>query len=323
MIRSFRNAGGRLVAAEGAEAIAEGALWFDLFAPTPEEEDAVGRLLAVALPTREDRIEIEVSSRLYVEEDALFMTALVPSQADTDRPLMAPVTFVLAAGALVTIRDHDPRAFGTFARRAERTAVGCSDGPSTLLGLLDEIVDRLADVLERVVREIDGLSARVFDDKGAAQRKGRGYLSVLQEIGRKGDLASNIRDSLLTLERLASFLGGHARARPSLKAHRDAIRSLGTDTRALSDHADFLGQKINFLLDATLGLIQIEQNGIIKIFSVVAVVFLPPTLVASIYGMNFEVMPELAWPWGYPFAIGVMILSAILPYLFFKRQGWL
>jgi magnesium transporter len=323
MIRSFRNSGGRLVANEGADAVAEGAVWFDLSAPDAAEESAVGRLLGVDLPTREDRSEIEISSRLYAEEGGLFMTALVPSQTDTDRPHMAPVTFVLAGAVLVTIRDHDPRAFGTFARRAERTPIGCTDGAATLLGLLDEIVDRLADVLERMARDIDDLSRRIFDEKGEAQRKGHRYLAVLQEIGRKGDLASNIRDSLVTLERLATFLEGHAGAMPGLEANRDAIRSLGTDTRALSDHADSFGQKIAFLLDATLGLIQIEQNGIIKIFSVVAVVFLPPTLVASIYGMNFAVMPELSWPWGYPFALATMVLSAILPYLFFKRQGWL
>jgi magnesium transporter len=321
MIRSYGASAGKLVGApDGAP---PDSVWFDLLRPDRTEEEEVARLLGVELPTREDRAEIEVSSRLYAEEDALFMTALIPAQSDLDRPVMAPVTFVLANGRLATIRDHEPRSFDSFARRAERISMGCTDGESTLVNLLDEVVDRIADVLERVARDIDDLSARVFGDQGEAQRKGHGYLAVLQEIGRKGDLASKIRDSLVTLERLASFLEAHSRQKPGLKTHRDQIKSIGADTRALSDHADFFGQKINFLLDATLGLIQIEQNGIIKIFSVVAVVFLPPTLVASMYGMNFEVMPELKWPFGYPFAIGLMILSAILPYLFFKRKGWL
>jgi magnesium transporter len=324
VIRSYATNAGKLVSADGGSAgPSPDAVWYDLVAPTREEELSVGALLGVELPTREDREEIEVSSRLYAEEGVLFMTVLVPAQTDGDRPVMAPVAFVLADGRLVTIRDHEPRAFQTFVKRAERLAIGCTDGPSTLLGLADEIVDRIADVLERVARDIDTLSHKVFGHEGEAQRKGHGYVDVLKEIGRKGDLASKIRDSLVTLERMASFLEGHSRAKPGLKKHRDQIKSLGTDTRALSDHADFLGQKTYFLLDATLGLIQIEQNGIIKIFSVVAVVFLPPTLVASMYGMNFEYMPELAWPWGYPFAIGLMILSAILPYLLFKRKGWL
>jgi magnesium transporter len=323
MIRSYASLGGKLVPEDDGAEPSGGAVWFDLVRPGGEEEDTVGRLLGIDLPSREDRAEIEVSSRLYTEDGALFMTALVPARSDLDRPVMAPVSFVLANGRLVTIRDHEPRAFETFVRRAERMAMGCIDGEATLIHLLDEIVDRIADVLERVARDIDDLSTRVFDDGGEAQRKGTGYLAALQEIGRKGDLASKIRDSLVTLERQASFLEAHSRNSPGLKPHRDQIKSLGTDTRALSDHADYLGQKINFLLDATLGLIQIEQNGIIKIFSVVAVVFLPPTLVASIYGMNFEHMPELSWPWGYPFALALMILSAILPYLFFKHRGWL
>jgi magnesium transporter len=323
MIRSYGATGGRLVDMGGGTPPPGDAVWYDLVSPDREEEEAVGQALGVDLPTREDRAEIEVSSRLYAEQGALFMTALIPAQSDQDRPVMAPVTFVLQNGRLATIRDHEPRSFDTFTRRAERLSIGCVDGESTLINLLEEVVDRIADVLERVARDIDDLSARVFGDEGEAQRKGHGYLAVLKEIGRKGDLASKIRDSLVTLERVASFLESHARQKPVLNTYRDQVKSLGTDTRALSDHADFLGQKVAFLLDATLGLIQIEQNGIIKIFSVVAVVFLPPTLVASMYGMNFEHMPELSWPFGYPMALGLMILSAILPYLLFKRKGWL
>jgi magnesium transporter len=146
---------------------------------------------------------------------------------------------------------------------------------------------------------------------------------VLEQIGRKGDLTSHIRDSLVTLERLVGFLGHVAMQRKSGKDLRERLKTLSRDVRSLTDHSSFLSQKITFLLDATLGMINIEQNAIIKIFSVAAVVFLPPTLIASIYGMNFEEMPELDWLFGYPFAIALMILSAILPYLFFKRRGWL
>jgi magnesium transporter len=201
--------------------------------------------------------------------------------------------------------------------------IGCTDGQSVLVQLLDELVDRLADVLEHVAREVDGLSRHIFTDAAETRRKGEGYRTVLQDVGRKGDLVSNIRESLVTLDRIASFLEGHSRAEPGLKANRDQIKALGADVRALSDHADFLGQKINFLLDATLGFINIQQNGIMQLFSVVAVVFLPPTLVASIYGMNFEVMPELSWPWGYPLALAVMVCTAVGPYLWFRHRGWL
>ena len=323
MIRSYGAAGGRLVERDGEPTPSPDAVWFDLCAPGSEEEEGVGGLLGVDLPTREDREEIEVSSRLYVEEGALFMTALIPAQADSDRPVMAPVAFVLANGRLVTLRDHQPRAFETFVRRGHRMQIGCSDGESVLIGLLDEVVDRLADVLERVAREIDALSRRIFDDVAETRQKGDGYRAVLQEVGRKGDLSSNILESLVTLERMASFIGAHSRGNARLEAFRDETVSLAADIRALSDHADFLGQKINFLLDATLGFINIQQNGIMQLFSVVAVVFLPPTLVASIYGMNFEVMPELSWPWGYPLALVVMVVTAVGPYLWFKHRGWL
>ena len=323
MIRSYGASAGRLVVAGDDGPPAAEAVWYDLTAPSREAEAAVGGLLGLELPTREDREEIEVSSRLYVEDGALFMTAQVLARADSDRPVMAPVTFVLVRGRLVTIRDHEPRPFDTFVRRSQRMQIGCSDGQSVLVQLLDEVVDRLADVLELVAREVDALSRRIFEDAAETRQKGEGYRAVLQEIGRKGDLVSNIRESLVTLDRMASFLEGHSRGEPGLKANRDQIKALGADVRALSDHADFLGQKINFLLDATLGFINIQQNGIMQLFSVVAVVFLPPTLVASIYGMNFEWMPELGWPWGYPLALAVMVVTAVGPYLWFKHRGWL
>ena len=323
MIRSYGTSAGRLVPAGDDDPPAPEAVWYDLREPSREEELAIGALHGVVLPTPEDRAEIEPSSRLYVEDGALFMTAQLLARTDSDRPVMAPVSFVLAKGRLVTIRDHEPRAFETFSRRGQRMLIGSTDGESVLVGLLDEIVDRLADVLERVARDGDALSRRIFDDAAETRQKGDGYRIGLQDIGRKGDLASNIRESLVTLERIASFIGAHSRGNPSLEAFRDETQSLGADVRALSDHADFLGQKINFLLDATLGFINIQQNGIMQIFSVVAVVFLPPTLVASIYGMNFEVMPELTWPWGYPLALAVMAVTAVGPYLWFRRRGWL
>jgi len=322
MIRSYVNENHRLICRQDEVKPDPNALWLDLLSPEEDNIRTVEALSGVDLPSREEREEIEVSSRVYTEDGALFMTALLPAQADTDRPIMSPVSFILAGGRIVTIRDHEPRAFETFARRAERTPIGCTTGEEVFVNLLDAVIDRLADVLERVAREIDELSRGIFDE-GRAGRRGRTYRPVLQEIGRKGDFTSNIRESLVTLERVVSFVSAHARADPAFKTHRDAVRSLASDIQSLTDHADSLSQKINFLLDATLGLISIAQNGIMATFSVVAVVFLPPTLVASIYGMNFEVMPELSWPWGYPMALGIMLASAVLPYVWFKRKGWL
>ena len=221
------------------------------------------------------------------------------------------------------MRYHEPRAFQTFPMRAEKVPTGCTSGETILIALLEAIVDRLADILERASRDIDRHLARHLpsDREEGVEARPR-FPAILQQIGRKEDLASNMRDSLSAAAPVR--LPCQCR-RPGEdgKDMRARVKTLWRDVLSLTDHASFLSQKITFLLDATLGMINIEQNAIIKIFSVAAVVFLPPTLVASIYGMNFDIMPELKWMLGYPFALGLMVLSAILPFCFFKRRGWL
>lgn len=296
------------------------AVWLDLVQPERSEEQAVEDLLGLDVPTREEMQEIEISSRLYVEDGGAFMTAILPAHAEGDDPEMAPVTFILTSDRLVTIRYHEPRAFSSFPPRAERTGMEMPDAPSVLVALLEAIVDRLADILENIGHDIDGISRSIFRHSGDTPRDNQ---RILEMIGRKGDMMSNVRDSLLTLERLASFLGQVSVRRKGPENLRGRVKTLSRDVHSLLDHAGFLSQKITFLLDATLGMINIEQNGIIKIFSVAAVIFLPPTLIASIYGMNFEHMPELDWLLGYPFALALMIVSAILPFAYFKYRGWL
>jgi magnesium transporter len=323
VIRGFGCEGGRLQRVDEIIGHLDHVSWIDLVDPTNEEEKELERRLSIDIPTREEMEEIEISSRLYQENGAAFMTATLLAQTEGDHPQIAPVTFVLADQRLITVRYHEPSAFRSFPSRAEKVATGCENGESILISLLEALVDRLADVLERAGRDIDRVSRGVFQHNGGKPTKGRDFQKVLEEIGRKEDLISNIRDSLVTLERLVGFLGHVTTQRKSSRDVRERLKTLSRDIRSLTDHSSFLSQKITFLLDATLGMINIEQNAIIKIFSVAAVVFLPPTLIASIYGMNFEAMPELEWLLGYPFAIGLMILSAILPYLYFKRRGWL
>jgi len=296
------------------------ALWVDLFCPTPEEEAAVEAALGIDAPTREEMEEIEVSSRLYMENGTAYLTAILPANADGDDPVMSPVSFVLTPTHLLTVRYHAPRVFETFPPRAEKTAQSLPDAATTLIALLDAVIDRQADILERAGRSVDRLSHDIFRKN---KEKGSDFQKILEDIGREGDLVSNIRDSLLTLERLIGFLANHAAQKGFRRDLRDRVKTLSRDARALSDHAGFLSGKITFLLDATLGMINIQQNAIIKIFSVAAVIFLPPTLIASIYGMNFSVMPELSWTWGYPFALGLMVLFAVLPYRYAKYRKWL
>ncbi len=323
MIKAFVVENERLRRVDQLAENKENIVWIDLLSPTREEEAEIESLIGVAVPTREEMEEIEISSRLYVEDGAYFMTATLPSQADDD-PVMSPVTFVLAGKRLVTVRYHEPRAFMTFPMRAEKASTGCAAGDTILVGLLEAIVDRLADVLERAGRDIETISRDIFQaPQGKASKRNRDFQELLKAVGRKEDIASSVRESLTTLQRVSGFLTHAATQTRMGKDTKARIKTLSRDVLSLADHAAFMSQKINFLLDATLGMISIEQNAIIKIFSVAAVVFLPPTLVASIYGMNFDFMPELKWMFGYPFAIGLMILSAILPFWYFRRRGWL
>lgn len=320
MIRRFAAHQGRLLPVDDATAGAAQAIWYDVLWPTAEEEAMLERAVRVNIPTREEMEEIEISSRLYYEDGAAFMTAILPASSDADVPEMAPITFVLADGMLVTVRYHEPQAFRTFPLRAEKTSMGCDSAESVLIALLEVIVDRLADILERAGRDIDRISHSIFQHP---EGKSRDFQRVLEDIGLKGDLTSNVRDSLASLERMFAFLAQYTLERKSIRDVRARLKTLTRDAGSLSDHASFLAQKITFLLDAILGMINIEQNATIKIFSVAAVVFLPPTLIASIYGMNFHHMPELEWLAGYPFAIGLMVASAVLPYLYFKHRDWL
>ena len=323
MIRRFSNEEGRLQNIPSSQLSAQNIVWIDLVRPSADEGTQIERELGIEIPTRDEMEEIEISSRLYHEDGAAFMTAILPANADGDDPDMQPVSFILSDSQLITVRYHEPRAFETFLRRAEKTPMGCDTGEGVLVALLEAIVDRLADILERAGGDVDQISRQVFRRRKGKSTEARDFQSTLETIGSKGDLTSNIRNSLVTLDRLVGFMGQRTFGHESPDGHRERVKTLSRDVRSIADHASFLSQKITFLLDATLGMISIEQNAIIKIFSVAAVVFLPPTLIASIYGMNFEHMPELDWPLGYPFAIGLMILSAIMPYLFFKRRGWL
>jgi magnesium transporter len=320
MIRGFVLDNGRLRLVDNALEQLGSVLWIDLESPTDEEEHVLEARLGIDIPTREEMEEIEVSSRLYTEDGATFMTASLPSRTDTDDLLMGPVTFVLAADKLITVRYHEPRAFNTFPQRAAQVSLGCSHGDAILIALLEAVVDRLADVIERLRRDVDVVSHDIFRVDEAGGRS-RDFNGVLQSIGRKNDLASNLQDSLVSLQRLAGFFG-HVEQRGNDKDVRGRIKTLSRDVQSLLDHTSFLSQKITFVLEATLGMINIEQSNIIKIFSIAAGVFLPPTLIASIYGMNFVHMPELRWQIGYPLAGGVMLLSMLLPFWYFKRRGW-
>jgi magnesium transporter len=310
-------------------------IWIDLVEPTHDEEVIVESSLNIDIPTRGELAEIEASSRLYQEDGAAFMTATLIRRGDDERPESSPVTFIIKGNQLITIRYHHPQAFPVYIKQAMKPQATAMTSWGILISIMEAVVDRAADHLERVSAIIDDTSKRVFDTSFVAKktraerrrrRKPKNLEQLLGMIGEEGDFNSKMRESLVSIGRMVAYMQAiidQTKLTKDMKENRARIKILQRDISSLTDHASFLSGKISFLLDAVLGMITIQQNGIIKIFSVAAVVFLPPTLVASLYGMNFVHMPELKWEYGYPLAIGMMILSAILPFLYFKQKGWL
>ena len=311
-----------------AHAIPLEVLWIDVCSPTADEEVALERRLGFDIPTREEMGQIEHSSRLYRVKGMLYMTAVIIAHSDGPAPLTVPVTFVATPERIVTVRYDTPHPFEIFQARCEKRTVEVTNASDVLTGLLGTIVDRAADILERVGADLEALSREIFLYTGVNAKRShrkraprRDLERVIEDVGRSYDVVFRIRESLQSLERLLVFLRSNGAPWPDATERR--VAALEEDVRSLSEFDGFLSSKVDFMLEATLGLVGIQQNGIIKIFSVIAVVFMPPTLVASVYGMNFEHMPELGWLLGYPWALLLMLLSAVCPYLFFRWRGWL
>ena len=301
----------------------ENAVWIDLVKPTMEEDQAVERLAGIAIPTREDMQEIEISSRLYIENGARYMTATLMCHSDTDMPRTTAVTFILAGHRLVTVRYDVPRPFALVENKLARSCMPGITGEMVLMELLDAVIDRCADILERVGADVDQVSHDIFEPESERHGHAKQYSQILIAIGRKGDLTSKVRESLVSVGRVVTFLSAVMEGVKWSKDMREQLKTMQRDVASLTDHASYLSNKITFVLDAMLGVVNLEQNNIIKLFSVMAVVLMPPTLIASIYGMNFKVMPELEWVHGYPYALVLMVAAAIVPYFVFKWKKWL
>lgn len=308
---------------EDLAAVPEHAVWVDLFSPTAAEDKAVERLLGIAIPTREDMQEIEISSRLYIENSARYMTATLMCHSDTDMPRTTAVTFILGDHRLVTVRYDLPKPFALVEAKLARSCTPTITGEMVLMELLDAVIDRCADILERCGAEIDQVSHDIFEPESERHGHAKQYSQILISIGRKGDLTSKVRESLVSIGRVVTFLSAVVEGVKWSKDMREQLKTMQRDVASLTDHASYLSSKITFVLDAMLGVVNLEQNNIIKLFSVMAVVLMPPTLIASIYGMNFKVMPELEWTHGYPMAIVMMLFAAIVPYWIFKWKKWL
>jgi len=303
----------------------EEAVWLDLFEPTVDEERLVEARLGLDIPTREEMREIESSSRLYEEEGALYLTATVVTKLDTTLPENAQITFILKGSRLVTNRYVDPLPFRRFVTHIERHPQASGNAQVVLAGLLESIVNRIADVIERVGSDIDGASAEIFNRqkllKDTHRRTERDFRKLLERVGQSGELIAKARESLASLARLLAFAQQSTVAMsPEV---RTRLRTLSKDVVAMSDHASFLATNLNFILDATLGMINIDQNNILKIFSVVTVFLLPPSVIGAIFGMNFDHIPAAHKPWGFWAAVAVMVLSAVVPWAVFRQRRWL
>jgi magnesium transporter len=325
MLRAYGpGCDGRIIDAH-SQSIPDEASWIDLEEPTHEEERLVERCIGVNVPTQAEMSEIEPSSRLYEKNGALYMTASALRGVDEAHPTTTPIGFVLADNRLVTIRYATPKPVRNFENHARRDPELVRDGPTALVRLLDAIIERLADEIENVSAKMEGLSQQIFQEQQDERRIPAARLTaLLTSIGRTQTLLTKIRYSAVSTLRLLSFLAGSKLAHDAINADfRHHLTSLTADVTSLSEHSSFLSDNLTFLLDASLGLISIEQNAAMKLFSWAAVIFLPPTLVAGIFGMNFHYMPELDWHYGYPASLAVMLATAVGPYLYFKKRGWI
>jgi magnesium transporter len=306
---------------EASEPIPADALWFDLVEPTRDEDLVVERHLGIEIPTREEMADIEPSEILYREGETRYMTARILCSSDTERPELLDVSFILTRRALVTVRYGQPRSFSMFQSRAVKPG-GCRHQPEAVLdGLIETIIDRAAEILGTTGKKIDRLSHDIFENERRGTRRAAGFRAAIKSLGRKGDIISNVRESMVSVERLLVFLSASLSRKGG--SYQGEWRTALRDVQSIEEHAMFLSSKVQFLLDATLGLVSIEQNDIMKVFSLMSVILLPPTLVGSIYGMNFEAMPEIKWPHGYPFALVLMAMAAVLPFLYFRWKRWL
>jgi len=299
-------------------------VWIDLFDADAPARQAVAAATGLHVPTRDELSEIETSSRLARRGAALYLSMPGLAHTAAGMPNNLPIGFVLAADRLLTLRFARQDAIETYVAQCRAEPLADTSSTGLLAGLFEALVERIADLLEREAEELNGVSRRVFR---AAPRAGRprhaqlALRALLQTVGRVGDLVSKARETLLAFARLIPFVVANAAWITAEQKSR--FKVLRADIASLADYAGHLAAKVEFLMEATVGFIGIEQNNIIRLLTVVSVVGVPPTFLASLWGMNYRAMPELSWEWGYPMALGLIVLSAILPILLFRRRGWL
>ena len=324
------------VAFDGARdrALPADAVWLDLVDPTADEAAFVERTTGIRVPSRAALSEVESSSRLRrLKIGGLSLSAPMITFDHADLALK-PLGFLMTRDHLVTVRFHDLRAYEAVKTRVAEHDGDCANSTEIFLLLIEELVDNLADTLEEMSSDLGTLSNRIFDfdpsakprsrkdDVRAPKRRDLALRRLLRAIGRQGKSLSKVRASLLGLERIVPFVKDECPNALGVKA-APRFDTLSRDIASLDEFETRQSETLQFLLDAALGLINIEQNNAFRVLTVVSVVGVPPTLIASMYGMNFKHMPELEWAYGYPYGLALIALSALIPILAFRIKGWL
>ncbi|HEY5300857.1 MAG TPA: magnesium transporter CorA family protein [Acetobacteraceae bacterium] len=301
-------------------------VWLDLVDATEEERAMAERITGLRVPARAELSEIERSSRLTSRNGVLTLSTSMVSDGDGKHSPVAPLGFVLSHDRLLTVRYEPMRALDRYAERMCDPDTAAPTGMTVFVGVLESLVDRLADMLETVGAELDQLSHQIFRPEtinlGRVRRESAAMQSTLTGVGRVGDLLSHLRDSLVGISRIAAYVSEVAADWIPAES-RSRFVTLRQDVASLNDYDVQIAGKVQFLLDATLGFINIQQNNVIKVLTVASIVGIPPTLIAGVYGMNFKNMPELSWSYGYAYGLGAIVLSAILPLVWFWRRGWI
>jgi magnesium transporter len=319
MLNVFTLANGRLFQEEIASAdelAVVRPVWVDLEAPTPQEKGWIAGRFGLLIPGDIVDDDLEESARFYEEDNGELHIRSDFLIDDDVTPRNVRVAFILKDGVLFSIHAEDLPVFRLLRLRARRITAMIDDAKDVLLKLYDADAEYSADSLEGIYDHLEKVSAGVLkpdvDDRAAGE--------ALAAIAMQEDLNGRIRRNVMDTRRAVSFM---MRSRMLGAEQFEEARQILRDIDSLDSHTAFLFDKINFLMDATVGFININQNKVIKIFSVASVALLPPTLIASVYGMNFKSIPELDWPWGYPFALCLMVASVAAPFIYFRRKGWL
>jgi len=323
MIHVYDTVAGKLTRREGLVPLSDQTVWIDLIGPTPEDDAYLQEQLNIQIPTRAEAREIEASNRVYQENGAHYMVAYVMYNIEQVHPGSSNVTFILTGNRVITVRYVEPKAFPFFLTRVERGEASCNAGPAIMVGILETMLHRTADLIERIQDDVDRMARELFEINGAKRKHRLSHAVYLRGTGRDADIVARAQESAVSVERVLAYFATAAKDRGDDAHVLERIASARTDVASLNENMKFLQGRTSFLLDATLGMISTEQNQIIKLFSVMAVMLMPPTLIASIYGMNFKHMPELDWAYGYPFTVGLMFISGLVPFIYFRSKGWL